>query len=105
MLPIFVGLVTWCQKTVARGAVSCTPLGEMLLIDLPLKRVAIDMVGPITPASDKGHRYILTLVDYATRYMESVLLKNIDTKSVAEALLDVYSRVGVPEEVLSVLGL
>ena len=93
-----------CQKTVARGAVPRAPLGEMPLIDLPFKRVAIDLVGPITPASDKGHRYILTLVDYATRYPEAVPLKNIDTESVAEALLDVYSRVGVPEEVLSDLG-
>ena len=31
-------------------------------------------------------------------------IKNIDTKTVAEALLDMYSRVGVPEEVLSDLG-
>ena len=93
-----------CQKTVARGTVPRAPLGEMPLIDLPFKRVAINLVGPITPASDKGHRYILTLVDYATRYPEAVPLKNIDTESVAEALLDVYSRVGVPEEVLSDLG-
>ena len=93
-----------CQKTVARGTVPRAPLGEMSLIDLPFKRVAINLVGPITPASDKGHRYILTLVDYATRYPEAVPLKNIDMESVAEALLDVYSRVGVPEEVLSDLG-
>ena len=92
------------QKTVAKGTVPCAPLGEMPLINLPFKRVAIDLVGPITPASDKGHRYILTLVDYATRYPEAVPLKNIDMESVAEALLDVYSRVGVPEEVLSDLG-
>ena len=90
-----------CQKTFARGAVLRAPLGEMPLIDLPFKRVAIDLVGPITPASDKGHRYILPLVDYATRYTEAVPLKNIDTENMAEALLDVYSRVGVPEEVFS----
>ena len=56
---------------------------------------------PIEPASNKEHRYILTLVDYATRYPEGVPLKNIDTETVAEALLDMYSRVRVPEEVLS----
>ena len=65
--------------------------------------MAIDLVGPIAPASDKGHRYILTLVDYATRYPEAVPLKNIDTETVAEALLDMYSRVGVSEEVLLTL--
>ena len=81
------------------------PLGDMPLIDQPFKKVAINLlVELIAPASDKGHRYILTLVDYATRYPEAVPLKNIDTETVAEALLDMYSRVGVLEEVLSDLG-
>ena len=100
MLPVSVGLVMF----VARGSVPQAPLGDMSLVDQPFKRVAIDLVGAIAPASDKGHRYILTLVDYATRYPEAVLLKNINTKTVAEALLDMYSRVGIPEEVLSDLG-
>ena len=52
-----------CQRTVARGSVPRTPLGDMPLIDQPFKRVAIDLVGPIALASDKGHWYILTLVD------------------------------------------
>ena len=47
-----------------------TPLGDMSLIDQPFKRVAIDLVGPIAPANDKEHSYILTLVDYATRYQK-----------------------------------
>ena len=47
---------------------------------------------------------MLTLVDYATRYPEAVPLKNIDTETVAEAVLDLYSRVGIPEEALSDLG-
>ena len=92
------------QKTVARGSVPQAPLRDMPSIDQPFKRVAIDLVGPIALASDKGHRYILTLVDYATRYPEAVSLKNIATETVAKALLDIYSWVGVLEEVLSDLG-
>ena len=93
-----------CQKTVTKGSIPRAPLGEMPLIDLPFKRVAINLMEFITPASDKGHRYILTLVDYASKYAEAVPIKNIDTETVAEALLDLYSRVGVPEEVLSDFG-
>ncbi|XP_037802987.1 uncharacterized protein LOC119597481 [Penaeus monodon] len=70
------------------------------LIDTPFKRVAVDIVGPIKPASSEGHRYILTLVDYATRYPEAVPLKRITTKTVAEALVEIYSRLGIPEEVI-----
>ena len=52
-----------CQKTVDKGTVARTPLGEMPLIDTQFKQFAMDIVGLITPASERGHRYILTLVD------------------------------------------
>ncbi|GFO38420.1 Pol polyprotein [Plakobranchus ocellatus] len=68
------------------------------------QRVAIDLVGPINPPSEAGHRFILALVDYATRFAEAVPLHKIDTESVAEALVDIYSQLGVPEEVLSDQG-
>ena len=93
-----------CQKTVNKGSVPKVPLEKMPLIDKPFKRVAIDLVGPIGPPGEDGHRYILTLVDFATRYPEAVPLKNIDTETVAEALVDIFSRLGVPEEILSDLG-
>ena len=90
-----------CQKTVDKGRTTRAPLQKMPLIDQPFKRVAVDLVGPIHPPSEAGHRYILTLVDYATRYPEAVPLKQISTEAVAEALVDMFSRLGVPQEVLS----
>ena len=77
----------------------------MPLIDKPFKRVAIDLVGPISPTSEEGHRYIITLVDFATRYPGAVPLKTIDTETVAEALVVIFSRLGVPEEILSDLDI
>lgn len=49
----------------------------MPFIEVPFKRVAVDLVGPIQPATSKGNRYILTVVDFATRYPEAVALKGI----------------------------
>ena len=93
-----------CQKTIQKGKVSQVPLGKVPLIDTPFKRVAIDLVGPIYPPSEKGNRYILTLIDYATRYPEATALKNIETVTIAEALVDMYARVGIPSEILSDQG-
>ena len=93
-----------CQKTIPKGRVGKLPLGKMPLIDTPFSRIAIDLIGPMHPPTDEGHRFVLTVVDYATRYPEAVALKRIDTESVAEALIDIYSRVGVPREVLSDQG-
>ena len=93
-----------CQKTKPKGKVSQLPLGTMPIIDTPFSRIAIDIVGPIHPPSDKGNRFILTVVDYSTRYPEAKALKTIDTENVAEALLEIYSRVGIPREVLTDQG-
>ncbi|GFO24783.1 LOW QUALITY PROTEIN: gypsy retrotransposon integrase-like protein 1 [Plakobranchus ocellatus] len=80
-----------CQRTVKKDIVPRLPLEKVPLIDTPFKRVAIDLVGPINPPSEAGHRFILSLVDYATRFAEEVPLRKIDTESVAEALVDIYS--------------
>ena len=60
----------------------------MQLIDQLFDKVVIDLVGPIAPAGNKAHKSILTMVDYATRNLELVSLRNIDTKAVIEALLE-----------------
>ena len=89
-----------CQRTIQKGRVTKVPLGKMPLIDTPFKRVAVDIVGPIEPHSDKKSRYILTMIDYATRYPEAVALPSIETERVAEALIAMFSRVGIPSEML-----
>ncbi|XP_068240937.1 uncharacterized protein [Palaemon carinicauda] len=93
-----------CQRTVDKGRIKKVKLGRMPLIQEPFQCVAVDIVGPIEPRASDGSRYILTILDYATRYPEAVALKNIDSVTVAEALLSVFSQVGIPKEVLSDRG-
>ena len=61
----------------------------------PFSRVAVDQIGRLSPVSDKRNRYVLTIVDYATRYPEAVPLAKIETEHVTE-LLDIFCRVGFP---------
>ena len=93
-----------CQRSIPKGRTTKVPLGNFPIVGEPFQRVAVDLVGPITPATDRGHRYILVLVDYATRYPEAIPLKNIEAETVAEGLLTVYSRVGFPKEILTDQG-
>ena len=93
-----------CQKATPKGRVPPIPLASVPLIGTPFDRVAIDLVGPFTPASDEGHRYILTLIDIATRFPEAVPLKDITSVAVAEALFQIFSRMGFPKEILSDRG-
>ena len=75
----------------------------MPLIDTRFKRVVVDIIGWI--ASLNGTSVHITLVDYATKYAEAVPFRKITTEAVADALLDVYSRVGISEEVLTDQGI
>jgi len=92
-----------CQRTTPKGRVGKAPLQKMPIIREPFQRVGIDLVGPLTTSSS-GNRYILCIVDYATRYPEAVALPGISTEQVAEALCKVFSRVGIPKEILSDQG-
>ena len=80
------------------------PLEKNPIIDTPFKRVSIDIIGKIYPPSEKGHQFILTMMDHASRYPDAVPLKNIDSETVAEALVDMFSKTGIPEEILTDLG-
>ncbi|GFO40116.1 gypsy retrotransposon integrase-like protein 1 [Plakobranchus ocellatus] len=93
-----------CQRSAPKGHTSKVPLSAVPLIDEPFSRIAVDLVGPILPASENGNRYILTVVDYCTRYPEAVPLKSIDTETVAEALVDIFSRTGIPKKMLTDRG-
>ena len=70
------------------------------MIDTPFKRVSVQLVGPIEPRSDKKSLYIFTMIDYSTRYPEAIALPSIETERVAEALITMFSRVGIPSEML-----
>jgi len=68
-----------------------------------IDRIAMDIVGPL-PRSRSGNRYILVLCDYRTRYPEAVPLRNIDAEHVAEKLVKVFARMGIPSEILTDQG-
>ena len=75
------------------------PLVTPPLIDTPFSRVAIDIIGPM-PKSAKGNRFALVMIDLATKFPDAVPLKYIDANTVAESLFDMFSRVGLPKEIL-----
>lgn len=90
-----------CQKTTPKGRIHPVPLAPMPLISKPFERIAIDLVGPISPPSEENHTYILTCIDLATRFPEAIALKSITSIDIAEALMTVFARLGFPNQILS----
>lgn len=92
-----------CQKTKAKGKTPRVPMQKSIPIvpRKPFQKVAIDLIGPIHPVSDRGNRFALTLICTTTRWAEAIPLKETTTEMVAEALLSIFARIGFPAEVLS----
>ncbi len=91
-----------CQKT-APGKKTFAPLIPLPIIEEPFQRIAMDLVVSL-PRSHSGNKYILVICNYATRYPEAILLRSIDAEHIAEELNKVFSKVGVPKEILTDQG-
>ncbi|GFO34193.1 Pol polyprotein [Plakobranchus ocellatus] len=72
----------------------------MEVISEPFQKVVIDLVGPL-PTTKKGNSYILTLIDTATRYPEAIGIPNCTSETIANVLFEIFSRLGIPKQVLS----
>ncbi|XP_075762946.1 uncharacterized protein LOC142819454 [Pelodiscus sinensis] len=91
-----------CQKAGPRN-VPKAPLVPLPVVDVPFERIAMDVVGPLDK-SKAGHQYILVILDYATRYPEAVPLRNTYATTIATELMKLFSRVGLPREILTDQG-
>lgn len=65
----------------------------------PFKNIAIDIVVEL-PRSTSG-KYILTIVEYATRYPEAIPLRTTSSKAIAGGLIQYSSKLGIPDEIVS----
>ena len=91
-----------CQKYSKQKVVKA-PLIPLPVVTEPFRRVAMDIVGPL-PRTKTGNQYILVMCDYATRYPEAVPVKAVDAEHIAEELVRIFARVGIPEEMLTDQG-
>uniref|UniRef100_A0A3B3HIN5 Gypsy retrotransposon integrase-like protein 1 n=3 Tax=Oryzias latipes TaxID=8090 RepID=A0A3B3HIN5_ORYLA len=88
-----------CQVT-SHIKVRQAPLHPLPVIGTPFRRIAMDVVGPLEKSSS-GYKYILVICDYATRFPEAFPLRSIKTPKIISALVQLFSRVGVPDEIIT----
>ena len=93
-----------CQRVQPKGRTPKVPLCKVATIDVMFKKVAADIIGPIIPMSDSKKQYILVVVDYGTRYPEAIALKDIKAKTIAEALWEMWTRLGIPDQIVTDQG-
>ena len=101
-------LVSKCEQCLAKlrktDAKDCThqPVQNSVR---PGQKLNIDLVGPLPIAGAGRFKYIMTLQDSFTRYVESVPIRNKEASTCVNALLEKWiSAFGCPEEVHSDQG-
>jgi hypothetical protein len=64
----------------------------------PFRGLGLNFIGQIHPPSSKGHRFVLVAMDYFTKWIEVVPLKNMTQKEVIEFITEhIIHRFGIPQ--------
>ena len=69
-------------------------------VEQPFTRVGLDIIGPL-PMTKNGNSYIITLVDYFTKWPEAKAISNIKSEEVIKFLIEVITRHGPPEIIVT----
>ena len=101
-------VATWCKacercQLTAKHSSKVAPLHPLPVITEPFHKLAFDLVGPL-PRTKRGHKFILTTMDYGTKFPDAVPFRKVDAETVATAMVDIFSRYGLPREILTDQG-
>ena len=101
-------VATWCKaceqcQLTAQYNSKVAPLHPLPVITEPFHKLAFDLVGPL-PRTKRGHKFILTTMDYGTKFPDAVPLRKVDAVTVATAMVDIFSRYELPREILTDQG-
>src|SRR2546425_11500408 len=67
----------------------------------PFEHVSIDLIGPLESKSSSGHKYIICLIDSASRWVEALPLKTLIANEACDALLLMFTRIDIPRILVS----
>eukprot|EP00253_Pinus_taeda_P009426 PITA_09426 len=89
-----------CQTTAGRQKKPSLPL-QPVNIEQPFSQWGLDIIGEILPHSSKQHRYILTAIDYFTKWVEAIPLKTANAEYIIEFIDQfIITRFGLPSALM-----
>ena len=65
--------------------------------------IGVDLIGPLK-TSRSGNKYILSVIDYYTKYAEAEALPNQEAETIVRALEEIFARHGMPSVLLTDQG-
>ncbi|XP_039173498.1 uncharacterized protein LOC120295942 [Eucalyptus grandis] len=68
----------------------------------PFLMWGIDVIGPINPKASNGHRFILVVIDYFSKWIEATPFASVTARNVVKFIKrDIIARYGVPETIIT----
>ena len=77
-----------------------SPMQNREMASRPFENVSIDLVRPF-PTAVGGYKYLLILVDLATRWPEAIPWKTTTARVITKNLISVFTRCGFPARLTS----
>jgi transposase InsO family protein len=95
----FIRRCPYCQKmTYLKAPIHASPFTVAALA--PMQRINVDSIGPL-PESKAGYKYILTIVDCFSRWVELYPLKTLQMDSTRSCFMNFFGRWGVSSQILT----
>ena len=92
-----------CQH-VNRKLETIAPALNPVPVKSPWYNLGVDFVGPIAYKSPTGNRYILTVIDYFTKWAEAIATPDKSAFQVADNLFKIFMRMGIPRVITTDQG-
>jgi len=90
-----------CQKMSHRHEKDTVYLMKTTAVYQPFEVIAIDAIGPLVEDKNE-YKYILTMIDCFTRWIELVPTRTLEATECAEAIMNrIFLRHGLPKEIRS----
>ena len=102
-------VIQYCRSYETCQCCSRSPAGKAPLITRQVmtepfnKVMAFDLVGPF-PKAKGGFRFLLTGICMATRWPEAIPLKTVTARAVANGMVEMFARTGLPLQLLTDQG-
>jgi hypothetical protein len=89
-----------CQKFSEKQQLKPLPL-KPIVSSAPFQQWGLDFIGEIHPPSSGQHRWILTVTDYFTKWIEVVPTRSRSHKAIISFLEDIIARFGCPSRIIT----
>jgi len=98
------GFVRRCHQCQIHSDLIHSPPLELHPMSAPWPFVAwgMDVIGPIESKASNGHRFILVVIDYFTKWVEVVTFKSVTKKAVVDFVhSNIICRFGIPNIIIT----